>query len=162
MYLSHIQCSALKQYDIYATVQDEYKVKTSSGATCEFERDAQQTPHHSCEVSIVGWVVVAILLLVETRVYFTAITREHLTVDDARNEQLRININITFHALTCAQVHMDSMDVAGDNQLNVEHDMYKLRLTSKGVPIGKPGTEVGLRWLTKELALGNATDHRRD
>ena len=34
------------------------------------------------------------------------------------------------------------MDVAGDNQLNVEHEMMKQRISSKGVPIGKPGIEI--------------------
>jgi hypothetical protein len=34
------------------------------------------------------------------------------------------------------------MDVAGDNQLNVEHDMIKQRLTRDGRPIGKAGVEI--------------------
>lgn len=32
--------------------------------------------------------------------------------------------------------------MAGDNQLNVEHEMMKQRISSKGVPIGKPGIEI--------------------
>jgi hypothetical protein len=34
------------------------------------------------------------------------------------------------------------MDVAGDNQLNVEHEMIKQRLTKHGVPIGAAGVEI--------------------
>ena len=34
------------------------------------------------------------------------------------------------------------MDVAGDNQLNVEHEMIKQRLTKDGKPIGKAGIEI--------------------
>jgi hypothetical protein len=34
------------------------------------------------------------------------------------------------------------MDVAGDNQLNVEHEMIKQRLTKHGMPIGKAGIEI--------------------
>lgn len=40
------------------------------------------------------------------------------------------------------QVHLDAMDVAGDNQLNVEHEMVKQRLSSRGAPIGKAGVEI--------------------
>jgi hypothetical protein len=34
------------------------------------------------------------------------------------------------------------MDVAGDNQLNVEHLMVKQRLSPHGKPIGKAGIEL--------------------
>lgn len=40
------------------------------------------------------------------------------------------------------KVHLDAMDVAGDNQLNVEHEMIKQRLTKHGAPIGKAGIEI--------------------
>lgn len=38
-------------------------------------------------------------------------------------------MNITFHSLTCSEVHVDAMDVAGDNQMRMEHSMLKQRLT---------------------------------
>lgn len=34
------------------------------------------------------------------------------------------------------------MDIAGDNQLNVEHLMLKQRLTPEGRPVGKAGIEI--------------------
>jgi hypothetical protein len=34
------------------------------------------------------------------------------------------------------------MDVAGDNQLNLEHDMLKQRISATGDPIGQPGVEI--------------------
>lgn len=34
------------------------------------------------------------------------------------------------------------MDVAGDNQLNVEHEMIKQRVSRHGVPIGAAGVEI--------------------
>lgn len=34
------------------------------------------------------------------------------------------------------------MDVAGDNQLNVEHEMIKQRLSKHGASIGKAGLEI--------------------
>ncbi len=57
-------------------------------------------------------------------------------VDNTLGQQLRINVNITFHALGCTQVHIDTMDIAGDNQLNIEHDMQKQSLRLDGSPLG--------------------------
>ena len=34
------------------------------------------------------------------------------------------------------------MDVAGDNQLNVEHEMVKQRVSRHGIPIGAAGVEI--------------------
>lgn len=41
-----------------------------------------------------------------------------------------------------SKAHLDAMDVAGDNQLNVEHEMIKQRLSRDGKPIGKAGVEI--------------------
>ena len=41
------------------------------------------------------------------------------------------------HTYPCmTDVHVDAMDVAGDNQMKVEHNMLKQRLSPKGTPIG--------------------------
>ena len=91
---------------------------------------------------MVGWVIIFILVLAEFRNFITPKYNELMIVDTTLGEQLRVNINITFHALTCREAHLDVMDVAGDNQLNVEHLMMKQRLTPDGRPIGKMGIEL--------------------
>lgn len=53
-----------------------------------------------------------------------------------------VNRCFTCDCLITEQVQLDAMDVAGDNQLNLEHDIVKQRLTSKGVAVGEPGIEV--------------------
>jgi endoplasmic reticulum-Golgi intermediate compartment protein 3 len=93
-------------------------------------------------VSIIGWILIAILVFFETRSYLTPKFQELIAVDKTLSEQLKINVNITFHALTCNEVHLDVMDVAGDNQLNVEHAMMKQRLNNMGKTIGKAGVEI--------------------
>mmetsp|Transcript_27358 Transcript_27358/g.38860 ORF Transcript_27358/g.38860 Transcript_27358/m.38860 type:complete len:413 (-) Transcript_27358:93-1331(-) len=116
----------LKRLDIYQKLDENYRVQTSLGAI----------------LSLVGWVVIAILVLAEINNYLTPSFKEHMVVDTSLGQQLRININITFHALTCVEAHLDAMDVAGDNQLNIEHEMIKQRLTHDGKPIGKAGIEI--------------------
>lgn len=93
-------------------------------------------------MSLVGWFIIFVLIVAELHNYFTLKTSEHMIVDTSLGKQLRINVNITFHALTCADVHLDAMDVAGDNQLNLEHGMYKQRLSPGGKAVGEPGVEI--------------------
>jgi hypothetical protein len=50
----------------------------------------------------------------------------------ASSHGLRINLNITFPALACEDVHLDAMDVAGDNQLNLDDSWAKHRLGKDG------------------------------
>lgn len=106
----------LKRFDIYTKIDEEYKVQTSGGAT----------------LSLIAWVLISLLVLGEFRNYMTVTTKEHLQVDTTLGQKLRINLDITFHALTCAEAHLDAMDVAGDNQLNIEHDMMKQRVSRTG------------------------------
>ena len=40
--------------------------------------------------------------------------RHEVLVDPSVGERLRIHFNVTFHALSCVDVNLDSMDVAGE------------------------------------------------
>lgn len=83
-------------------------------------------------VSIIGWIIISILVLGELTTVVYPKYKEHMVVDTTLGQLLRININMTFHSLTCAEVHVDAMDIAGDNQLDIEHDMLKERIDSNG------------------------------
>ncbi len=48
----------------------------------------------------------------------------------------------TFHSIPCLYVHLDAMDVAGDNHIDIDHDMWKQRLNPDGSAIGEAFTEV--------------------
>ena len=48
----------------------------------------------------------------------------------------------TFHSIPCLDVHVDAMDVAGENQMDIDHDMLKQRLGPDGVAMGEPFAEV--------------------
>lgn len=117
--------SIYKNFDLYTKIDEDFKVKTNGGAF----------------LSIFGWIIILFLVLGEFSAYRTPKIHEHMLVDTSLGQQLKINVDITFHALTCADVHLDAMDVAGDNQLNVEHDMLKERISPDGKSLGKPMTE---------------------
>jgi hypothetical protein len=118
--------SELKDFDLFPKVDEEFRVQTTVGAG----------------LSVAAWVVVAILILAELQSYAAPSLQEHLAVDTSLGERLRVDLNVTFHALTCAEAHLDAMDVAGDNQLNLEHDMLKQRISESGRLLGEPAVEI--------------------
>jgi len=63
-------------------------------------------------VSIIAVVVCAILVISELYGYFVPQQREHMVVDPIVEDRLRINFDISFHALTCAEANIDAMDVS--------------------------------------------------
>lgn len=83
----------LKSFDLYTKVDEEFRVQTSFGAA----------------LSIVGWLVIAVLLFAELQSFIAPQVQEHLAVDTSLGGRLRVNFNVTFHALTCAEAHLDAM-----------------------------------------------------
>lgn len=98
--------------DIYPKIDESYRVQTSGGAIRKlYNRPGRhimltnRTFHAIVSsVSILGWVLIAILAMTEVRNYMTPNFKEHMIVDTSLGQQLRININITFHSLTCNEV----------------------------------------------------------
>jgi hypothetical protein len=58
-------------------------------------------------VSFIGWTVILILAVGEIKSYFTPILQEHMAVDKTLGQTLKIDLNISFHSLTCAQVRIE-------------------------------------------------------
>ena len=90
----------VRHLDVYSNnkLSPEFKVQTEMGG----------------QISLVGWVVTLVLFLGELSTYLTVSTHEHMVVDTTLGHKLRIDMNVTFPAITCAEVHLDAMDVAGD------------------------------------------------
>eukprot|EP00605_Chrysophyceae_sp_TOSAG23-4_P000903 GSChrysophyteH1.ASY1.ANO1.994.1 assembled CDS len=114
--MSFIDKVNLKSFDFYTKVDENYRVQTAGGGY----------------LSIIGWILISIMLVGQTYTWLTPRFHEHMIVNTSLGEKLTINLDISFHALTCAEAHLDAMDVAGDNQLNMEDSMFKQRLTSTG------------------------------
>lgn len=104
---------SIRFIDIYPKIDESYRVQTSGGAICKsaiFDRLCSQLNSTHClilcniSVSILGWILIAILALAEVRNYMTPKFKEHMIVDTSLKQQLRINVNITFHSLTCNEV----------------------------------------------------------
>lgn len=116
----------VKKFDMYAKVKEEYTVKKPPSTS-------------SSSRTIIAWALTAVLTLSELWSYATSTgTKEHMLVDTSLGQKLRINVNVTFPALSCAEVHVDAMDVAGDYHPYMEGSMQKQRLSGKtGKPLGR-------------------------
>ncbi|VEU35358.1 unnamed protein product [Pseudo-nitzschia multistriata] len=79
----------------------------------------------------------ALILILVTTEIFTWREQNRLetstaVVDTSLGKKMRVNMNITFPSLCCDDLHLDSIDVAGDSQINVEDTLVKKRLHMNG------------------------------
>lgn len=121
--------SAVQKMDfMFPKVHSDFTVQTDRGGAA----------------SLVAYILIAILLLAETVTWMgqNRATTEHITVDTSLGRRMRVNINITFPALACEDLHVDAMDVAGDSQINVEDTLVKRKLHLDGRPLSREEIKV--------------------
>ncbi|KAF5459550.1 hypothetical protein F2P56_023485 [Juglans regia] len=111
---------AIKSLDAFPRAEDHLLQKTQSGAL----------------VSVFGLVIMAILFLHELRYYITTYTIHQMSVDLKRGETLPIHINMTFPSLPCDVVSIDAIDMSGKHEVDLDTNIWKLRLNSDGHIIG--------------------------
>ena len=113
--------SVVKKLDfMFPKVDSEFKVQTERGGMA----------------TMVAFVIIAVLCLAELSAWVAQnrSTTEHISVSTSLGKRMRINMNITFPALACEDLHVDAMDVAGDSQLDVDDTLVKKSLRLDGTP----------------------------
>lgn len=111
---------ALKSLDAFPRAEEHLLQKTQSGAL----------------VSIIGLVIMAMLFMHELRYYLTTYTVHQMSVDLKRGETLPIHINMTFPSLPCDVLSVDAIDMSGKHEVDLDTNIWKLRLNSHGDIIG--------------------------
>ncbi|KAG8646412.1 endoplasmic reticulum-Golgi intermediate compartment protein 3 [Manihot esculenta] len=129
---------AIKSLDAFPRAEEHLLQKTQSGAL----------------VSIIGLVIMATLFLHELTYYLTTYTVHQMSVDLKRGETLPIHINITFPSLPCDVLSVDAIDMSGKHEVDLDTNIWKLRLNSYGNIVG---TEYLSDLVEKEHA-----DHKHD
>lgn len=111
--------SRLKQFDAYPKTLEDFRVKTFGGAL----------------VTGISSFIMFILFISEFNYYLTTEVHPELFVDTTRHQKLRINIDVFFPKLGCAYLSIDAMDVSGEQQSDLEHNIFKKRFDEHGKPI---------------------------
>jgi len=102
----------LKNFDAYPKTLEDFRIRTYSGAA----------------VSIISGIFILWLFISEFMYYLSTEINPELFVDTTRGEKLRINMDIVFHNLPCAYLSVDAMDISGEHQLDVDHNIFKKRI----------------------------------
>ncbi|KAF2305383.1 hypothetical protein P3X46_004727 [Hevea brasiliensis] len=111
---------AIKSLDAFPRAEEHLLQKTQSGAL----------------VSIIGLVIMATLFLHELSYYLTTYTVHQMSVDLKRGETLPIHINVTFPSLPCDVLSVDAIDMSGKHEVDLDTNIWKLRLNNYGHIIG--------------------------
>lgn len=119
--------NGFKSLDAYAKPLDDFRVKTFAGGA----------------VTIISSIIISILFITEFIDYRSVHMEPLLTVDKTRKERMTINMNITFPHIPCYLLSVDVMDVSGEQQNDIEHDVYKTRLDVNGNVIESEASFVG-------------------
>lgn len=107
----------LSSFDIYPKTLKEFRQRTLTGAF----------------VSLLTATLIFTLTAIELYDYLQTHTANHLFVDTSRGEQqLRINLNITFPALPCSVVSLDTLDVSGNHAPELNRHIRVSRLDTHG------------------------------
>jgi len=67
--------------------------------------------------------------------YLSVEVKPELFVDVSRGEKLRINMDVVFHNLPCTYLSVDAMDISGEHQLDVDHNIFKKRIDANGIAL---------------------------
>ncbi|KAF2288810.1 hypothetical protein GH714_014438 [Hevea brasiliensis] len=110
----------IKRLDAFPRAEEHLLQKTQSGAL----------------VSIISLVIMATLFLHELTYYLTTYTVHQMSVDLKRGETLPIHINMTFPSLPCDVLSVDAIDLSGKHEVDLDTNIWKLRLNSYGHIIG--------------------------
>ncbi|XP_020213302.1 LOW QUALITY PROTEIN: endoplasmic reticulum-Golgi intermediate compartment protein 3 [Cajanus cajan] len=110
----------IKNLDAFPRAEDHLLQKTQSGAL----------------VSVIGLVIMATLFVHELGYYLTTYTVHQMSVDLKRGETLPIHINMTFPSLPCDVLSVDAIDMSGKHEVDLDTNIWKLRLNSYGNIVG--------------------------
>ncbi|KZO97037.1 Sec1-like protein [Calocera viscosa TUFC12733] len=111
------------------STMEDVKIKTRTGAL----------------LTLISAIIIVFFTLMEFVDYRRIHLETSVVVDRSRGEKLLVNMNITFPRVPCYLLGLDVMDISGEHQHDVTHNMQKVRLSHEGVPIPDVLPESGLQ-----------------
>jgi len=113
----------LKGLDAFGKTMEDVKVKTGAGGI----------------LTLFSFALICLLTVIEFVDYRRITLHPSILVDKSRGEKLVVNMNITFPRVPCYLLSVDIMDISGEHQNDVNHDITKTRISAAGEAIAAPG-----------------------
>jgi len=106
----------LQNFDVFSKVHENHMQKSQAGGA----------------VTVVTSFIIAVLFWTELSEFCTVEVVDTISVDTRLNQKLPIGLNITFPHLRCGEISVDTVDSAGDNQVDVHGGLEKLSIDAQG------------------------------
>lgn len=117
--MSSSLANQLKRFDAYPTTLKDFRVQTVGGAL----------------VTGISSLIMLILFISEFHYYLSTKVETELFVDTTRHQKLRVNMDVFFPKLGCSFISIDAVDVSGEQQTDLEHNIFKKRYDENGLPV---------------------------
>ncbi|KAL0961323.1 hypothetical protein HGRIS_006281 [Hohenbuehelia grisea] len=109
----------LKGIDAFGKTTEDVKVKTRTGAF----------------LTILSAAIILSFTAMEFFDYRRVTVDTSIVVDKSRGEKLTVNLNVTFPRVPCYLLSVDVMDISGETQRDLSHNVLKTRLDEHGVTV---------------------------
>lgn len=114
----------LKAMDAFGKTMEDVKVRTRTGAF----------------LTLVSVAIILSFTMMEFLDYRRVTIDTSVVVDRSRGEKLTVHLNMTFPRVPCYLLSLDLMDISGELQRDISHDIIKTRLTPAGAAV--PGSQI--------------------
>ncbi|KAE8729595.1 polymerase/histidinol phosphatase-like [Hibiscus syriacus] len=125
----------LRNLDAYPKVNEDFFSRTLSGGI----------------ITLFSSLAILLLVFSEFRLYLHTVTETKLLVDTSRGETFHINFDVTFPAIPCTLLSVDTMDISGEQHLDIKHDIIKKRINAHGDVIESRPDGIGAPKIEKPL-----------
>lgn len=109
----------LRGIDAFGRMSDDVRIRTNAGAL----------------LTLVSAALILMLIVSEVIEYRKVQVSPRFEVDLSRGEHIAVQFNITFPRVPCYLLSLDVVDVVGENQVDIHHDIERRRLDSTGQPV---------------------------
>jgi len=121
--------NSFKGVDAFGKTMDDVKVKTRTGAF----------------LTLVSFAIILTFVTFEFVDYRRLNHDTSMIVDRSRGEKLTVNLNVTFPKIPCYLLSLDVVDISGERQNDVTHNILKTRLDQNRQRIADQPTEYDLQ-----------------
>ncbi|KAJ9125799.1 hypothetical protein QFC24_002583 [Naganishia onofrii] len=113
---------AVQGLDAFGKTMEDVKIRTKTGAL----------PHHLPPVTFISLAIIAISTILEFIDYRRVHLEPSIIVDRSRGEKLVVDMDIFFPRVPCYLLSLDIMDISGERQMDLQHDITKTRINKDG------------------------------